>query len=351
MMKMNKLGLLGLLVPFLLTSQLVASLSEVCFYHNTIADGDYIQCGNIKVIKNTGKQEELSQISNIQIGWNTSLPVLEYGLFNAFEKLSSLFLNNANIEEIESRAFFNMEHLQELSLYNNKISRIELGTFNHLNRLRILNLGQNQIQSLKEYTFSNLQHLEQLILRWNNIGEVTKTTFNGLSKLKVLDLTGNRLKILHSETFEGLRRVKSLDLSFNELKEISPDMFSNQKDLVILNLESNAVNNLPDGLFENTINLENLDVSNNKLTHLEETLLKNTVVEILKFNRNYITRINATKLLFNADYLDEIYFDFNPWNCNSLRNLVRELQQSLVQFGTGTKYDSKYNVHGIECSN
>lgn len=337
----------SILLPLVLTQDY--EITELCSYHSEPNSEIYIQCGVLKASQDHLKSDDVTKIQKIQMAWNTTLPQLSYGLFTPFTSLTTLILNNMNIKEIDTRAFYNMNQLRELSFFNNKISIINSSSFNQLYVLRVLDLGSNKLQYLQDNVFSNLNLLEELYLSWNNIVNITKGIFNGLPHLKILSLKGNGIQIIKINVFENLGYLKSLDLSYNNIKEIPFMLFASLINLQTLNLNSNALKTLPKRLFDNNSELRDLDISSNFLNNINENMFSNTVLETFKFERNLISHLNMSLLLNSAQYLEELYFDVNPWNCKSLNSIIRELQLMHIYFEPGILSKNKPDTYGIMC--
>ncbi|XP_031334037.1 carboxypeptidase N subunit 2-like [Photinus pyralis] len=320
---------------------------DLCFYHLSSGE-EFIQCGELKAYRNEKPNNNLQEIEKIHIGWNTTMPELRFGLFSSFTRLKVLHLSNSHIQRLDKRAFYNMEQLTELSLFNNEIIEVDSSVFKYLTSLRVLDLGTNKITGLLDFIFHNLLDLEELVLSWNMISTVTMDLFYGLNNLRKLNLAGNSLKSLPENAFACLTNLIGLDLSYNDLAELPVGLFNNQSEMQMLNLESNQLQCLRQGLFRNTVELLYLDISNNFITRVNGSLLNNTVVEMLKFERNLVTEIDVAELLKQAQFLEELYFDHNPWKCHALRNAIQYLNESEIYFEPGV-YFAHQNINGILC--
>ncbi|KAK5650737.1 hypothetical protein RI129_001766 [Pyrocoelia pectoralis] len=320
---------------------------DLCFYHSN-DENEFIQCGTLMAYRNQKPNGSFAEMEKIHIGWNTTMQELRYGLFSSFTNLKALHLSNSHIESVDKRAFYNMEQLIELRLFNNKISELDPTLFKYLKLLKILDLGGNKLTGLEEYIFHSMVNLEELELSWNRISSITKDLFYGLNNLRKLNLAGNALKSMPEDAFSYLSHLLNLDLSYNDLKEIPLLLFYNQTDLQTLSLESNELHLFHQGLFDCTVELTYLDISDNFITSINGSLLNNTVTEVFKFERNLLTEIDISELLQEAQFLEELYFDHNPWNCNSLKSAIQYLNESQIYVQPGVYFAQK-NVNGILC--
>lgn len=320
---------------------------DLCFYHLNAVE-EFIQCGERKAYRNEKPNNNVEEIEKLHIGWNTTMPELGFGLFSSFTRLKVLHLSNSNIQRVDKRAFYNVEQLTELSLFNNEITELDSSVFKYLKSLRVLDLGSNKLTGLQDFIFHNLLDLEELVLSWNMICTVTMDLFYGLNNLRKLNLAGNSLKSLPENAFACLTHLISLDLSYNDLSELPTALFNNQAEMQILNLGSNQLQCLRQGLFSDTVELLYLDISNNFITSINGSLFNNTVVEVLKFERNLVTEIDIAELLQQAQFLEELYFDHNPWKCHALRNAVQYLNESEIYVERGA-YFAQQNIIGILC--
>lgn len=122
-------------------------------------------------------------ISNVDLSKSISQQI-----FNGFNNLIELNLNNTYLEEIDFIDTYKLGSLEILSLSYNNIVCLKKGVFSKLKKLKSLNLDFNRIRDLVLGTFDGLQCLENLDIRSNRIcvGSIDKTVFEGLNCLKHL---------------------------------------------------------------------------------------------------------------------------------------------------------------------
>ena len=97
---------------------------------------------------------------------------------------------------LQSQAFIGRKKVTSLYLNNSQIESVSNQTFNGLGQLETLHLEDNYISSLMGYEFSNLTNIKRLYLQNNNLKSINETTFSTLKDLQELRLDGNGLSSL-----------------------------------------------------------------------------------------------------------------------------------------------------------
>lgn len=130
------------------------------------------------------------------------------------------------IERIEA---FDFESLEELDLYDNRITEIE--NLENMQSLKILDLSFNLI---KQCNVPCLPTLKELYLIGNDIHSIEKME---LLKLEKLDMAENAITAI--ENLENLPLLSELYLGSNRISEI-PDL-TEHKNLKIIDLQNNKL--------------------------------------------------------------------------------------------------------------
>ena len=193
----------------------------------------------------------------------TSTPVA----FSSFVKLKHLELQNNGIEQINTKAFEEMVHLEYLDLSGNpititapfdgfrtltKIKRLFMkncglhtipnDAIGHMKKLVTLNLSKNKIWTIVSDVFSEMSELTTLDLSDNPIEFNSKEkVFGSLNKLQVLKLGGCKCqdRKLHKAVISNLKRLRILAIKSCDIHEMEPDVFNHLDDLKELNLGGN----------------------------------------------------------------------------------------------------------------
>eukprot|EP00092_Neocalanus_flemingeri_P020556 GFUD01022269.1.p1 GENE.GFUD01022269.1~~GFUD01022269.1.p1 ORF type:complete len:511 (+),score=90.91 GFUD01022269.1:17-1549(+) len=155
--------------------------------------------------------------------WNRG--VIETGAFSKLQALNKVSLGNS-FGKLNTKAFFELPSLQQLTVDNQSISAIESEALYDLPGLKVLNLSNQSITSLPPRAFSNLPNLTELNLSLNMIKQVQDNTFYNLPSLINLDLSKNT-KLCHiGNMFSHLRNPNLVvNLAENNVKVLLEDSF------------------------------------------------------------------------------------------------------------------------------
>jgi protein toll len=311
--------------------------------------------------------------------------VLTANYFHSLGELTTLYLNNNGIIELEEDVFVNTQNLTNLSLQNNNM-KLKRNMFRHiplltfldvsdcnlkslpdnifqpLNKLQVLDLSGNQLTTLKEFTFAGLFNLHNLVLSINKIEKISINAFKMLKNLRNLKLFGNSLTTIPSNLFAHNKRLKSVvmdqsgtlnlsDYLFSNLslskiflvqcniRTIPQHIFRNTTTLNIIKLDRNRLKNLPESLFEGLVNLHEINLQRNRLRNIPNLAGLEQLTSLFLQN-NLITHVNGkvfvglnnlTKLNLRGNRIKEIY------NENSFRGapnlqIINLSQNSLRRF-------------------
>uniref|UniRef100_A0A6P7FZM7 Carboxypeptidase N subunit 2-like n=1 Tax=Diabrotica virgifera virgifera TaxID=50390 RepID=A0A6P7FZM7_DIAVI len=226
------------------------------------------------------------------------IPIFYKDAIADIDRLTELYVENCNVEEIRPGTFRNVSNLSKLSFRYNKLRLIENGVFNHLN-LTTLDLSFNQISVIYPDAFNHMHELFHINLAYNLIPTWNPKWFKDTPNLYMLYFKANLIKELPAHSFKNLKRSKLsvLELIFasNNISKIDPQAFSEVRQINLLSL------------------------SNNKLESFDKDLLKNVVVWDLRLNNNSISCFDGDlDKLFKAPYN---YIEYNPFTCPCLHRL------------------------------
>ncbi|XP_016403927.1 SLIT and NTRK-like protein 6 [Sinocyclocheilus rhinocerous] len=185
---------------------------------------------------------------------------------------------------------------------------------------------------------SDIGILEQsptkLILTGNMIQRLLKYDFVTYDGLELLNLANNQIDYIDNETFLSLSSLKKLYLNGNRIEKISATMFLGLHNLEYLYLEYNVIKVIEAGSFNPLTNLKLLLLNNNLLNTLPAQIFRNVPLVTLNLRKNIFMHLPVSNVLEQLNYLEQIYLEDNPWDCNcdlvSLKQWVEKLSKETV---------------------
>ena len=154
----------------------------------------------------------------------------------------------SQLVEINAEMFEGMNNLEELYLYDNKLTSVPLNTFMKLTKLKYIDLQQNQIEELQNGLFKNNVHLETIYLHSNNLKFIGSTLFNGLTKLNHVHLQYN---VCIDKRYEGSTAITQMK---KDIKAhcFNPNEIVKPRSKFLINIEkvSNFLDQIMIGLME-----------------------------------------------------------------------------------------------------
>ena len=157
-----------------------------------------------------------------------------------------------------------LNSLQDLNLFENKITSIGRGCFQDITTLKKLDLSSNGLLEIRHDMWKTLLFLEQLNLRSNAIKILNCNLFNGLQSLILLNLEFNKIQKLvaadfnksmkknneSGSTWTGLTSLVELHLEYNNISYIGDLAFSGLPRLQKLYLYGNNLNSFSEQVFD-----------------------------------------------------------------------------------------------------
>ncbi|XP_036356231.1 SLIT and NTRK-like protein 4 isoform X4 [Octopus sinensis] len=137
-------------------------------------------------------------------------------IFQNLSSLTTLFLSENKLKEINGETFQNLSKLTTLYLGGNEMKEINGELFQYLSGLKILYLDNNNMTYIQRGVFENLPNLEKLYLNENNIKKIQIGSFDDLRNLKYLYLQNNQIQISENGAFLFLPRIIYIDLRNNK---------------------------------------------------------------------------------------------------------------------------------------
>lgn len=255
-----------------------------------------------------------------------------------------------SINKLPKNSFnsFDSNYIIKMTLANKQIEIIDDGAFLYLHCLHFLILRNNSIKALGPGTFEGLDNLQELDLSFNFLDEVRDAVFKNMKSLKVLNLANNRIEQLSVMAFDGLSNLNVLLLSNNMLRLLHPEIFIPLGQLMELYLDSNRLRDMQPETWKNLTKLTTLNLANNTMVRFDPTYnFSFSSLKILNLSSNSLTQLNVYSLRKRLPMLTTMDLNDNPWLCEDLAVIVRNLKDSAISFaGKNNSFD---NEEGIAC--
>lgn len=216
--------------------------------------------------------------------------------------LTTLYLQNNQIEFLQPDTFAHIPYLETLFLSDNLIEEVLPGTFDSTPNLLSVILSRNKLSSWSSH---NLPNVYILYLDGNEITTISGAAFVDMPKVFLLDLGDNSITDL--PTFEGLGQVTWLNFMNNKVKHVHAESFTNLVSLNYLYLGYNEIEYCNFTISDTDFlpNVRELSFSGNQLTAIENFILPVNVTNI-NFSYNKLThlRVNSIKPITQLRYLN-----------------------------------------------
>lgn len=161
------------------------------------------------------------------------------------------------ISQIVSKAFINLEYLEEINLSFNEMTTEKLkpeifegkyaaNEYEPLKPLKRLRLSYNLLHNLDSEIFEHTKHLQELYLDNNPFHIIHPNVLNAFSdipQLHMLDMSRMELTSLPEATFHPLKALKTLKLEGNLFKTV-PEALKFATNLQELSLDENPIGDL-----------------------------------------------------------------------------------------------------------
>ncbi|GLT39970.1 hypothetical protein SLA2020_141340 [Shorea laevis] len=214
----------------------------------------------------------LPHLTQFQIWKNHFSDQIPMTLSNA-SKLETVDMSQNNFSGEVTVSFGNLQHLQELSLFENHLVSGEADEMNFLtslvncSKLELFDIAINQLQGRLPKSIANLSnHLRFLHFGENNLFGDIPPALGNLVSLTVLFLSDNQFTDKVPKDIGQLKQLHILFLNNNKFSGEIPDFFGNLTLLNMLVLGMNNLNGSMPSSLGNCQNLEELDLSQNDLS-------------------------------------------------------------------------------------
>ena len=134
----------------------------------------------------------------------------------------ALWLIQNNITLLKKDTFVSLTKLKGMDIYNS-VRTIELGAFNGLTKLIELYIEVNEISEIIPGTFENMNSLQYLGFYGNRLEHLDSGVFSGLVNLKNIDLREKLLHYIHPDTFLVLPNLQHVQLYNNPSLQMPTD--------------------------------------------------------------------------------------------------------------------------------
>ncbi|KAJ8409545.1 hypothetical protein AAFF_G00229460 [Aldrovandia affinis] len=205
-------------------------------------------------------------IEELQLNHN-AIRVLRNTCLSAYPHLRALSCASCRLDAIESNAFHNACHIEDLNLAENYIRTGYQQTGRALwllSRLKVLDLSGNGLtEDMVAFILRNMSSLERLSLSGNVLLRLDQTIFSHLHRLEELTLERNALYEIEEGVFDGLQRLRRLSLAFNSLPCLVNFRLTR---LLVLNASHNDLEwFIADQDIKEPFHLQTLDLRDNRL--------------------------------------------------------------------------------------
>ena len=287
--------------------------------------------------------EKLCHLSSLDLHWNSlshidSLqplarltilnlshnPIHTLAPLEQLKKLQTLNLNNCSSckHTIDIQPLQELLHLQQVSLYNNRLE--DISALAKLTTLTVLDLGRNKLSNI--VSLQHLHRLTELQLNSNELHDVTP--LRRLIHLHELNLNHNGIRTI--QPLVDLVELRTLDLDFNQIGwQGNLTALQGMVELRHLRMGHNEIDSIAPvaGLFK----LTEVHFYNNGVVDVG-SLSSLTSLTVLDMGRNRIHDLNPCKNLLALNFLGLKYM-LQISNLSPLRWLTN--LKNLYTYGAG----------------
>ena len=182
----------------------------------------------------------------------------------------------------------NLQNLEKLGLYANRISAGQLQYIKNLTKLKSLDLAENKLIDIPKGSFDKLVNLEELVLDHTDINTLDKDMMSKLVNLRDLLIEENNFTNL--DFLVGTRSIKNIIFRDNKITDISG--IKNNINLEMFWGTNNLVSDI--SALEGKKNLNYFSMAKNKISDISP-LKDSTKLEKVYLGHNNITNIDVLK--------------------------------------------------------
>ncbi|XP_052895896.1 protein artichoke-like [Anopheles moucheti] len=233
---------------------------------------------------------------------DSSMVVLPKKIFETFPAIQYLLSDACHIQKLLGGTFANAQRLQELHLFDNRLTRLNNFVFNGALQLQILSLYNNTIKQLEEHAFDGLGHLRMLYMDENQLEKLPEGIFSGLEELEILELQHNRIKEINDDQFLLCPMLRELNLSANMINTFNMSQLQSLNKLETLDIARNYLDEVFVTKYLRTLNAQENQISRILMDQGDFFQLTH-----LNLSRNNIANINNIFKFRNLIELDVSY--------------------------------------------
>ncbi|XP_077154840.1 transforming growth factor beta activator LRRC32 [Ranitomeya variabilis] len=286
----------------------------------------------------------LLKLTHLDLSYNNIQSITE-DIFTTMPMLKFVNLSRNCLQSFQFGDLVRLNSLQELDLSENSIQNMSLGT-GSLPSLQVLYLQNNQLQVVESRTFQHLPSIATIDLQNNNVDlcgimylesgrqkpwTYTCLYFYNIPTLQYLNLQQNMLKTLPQYAFFGTP-LTFLDISMNLGLTIKPNALEGlESSLEVLHIEDNSLVQLNVDL-PLLVQLRYLNLSGNQLTWLP-SWNKNCHLETLDLSNNSFSNLKESNIPVLENTLKTLSLYGNPLSCcaNSwITHMVRRNMADII---------------------
>lgn len=202
---------------------------------------------NVSITSNTG-QHRVSSYTNQNVERlfffeNPEMKYLPKGYKKLFPNIVNLWIASSPIENIYQSDFEEGTDIEIFAMRSTKITRLPADIFKNLDRLEEVYLYSNKLKIIDENAFRASQKLT-LVHMYDNSIEYLPNIFKHNRLIREFSVRNNKLKIVDSDLISGLTNLNVLDLRMNLcINLVSPSTLLNT---MIEKLKENCQNPFDD---------------------------------------------------------------------------------------------------------
>ncbi|KAF7987344.1 hypothetical protein HCN44_003106 [Aphidius gifuensis] len=335
-------------------------------------------------------------ISSLTFAEN-ELSLIEKNSFSSiiFDNLKSLIILKSKIPKLSKYIFNELDHLQSLSIQENKILQVDDNLFEniadtletlvlddainntnifinmtkncHLSKVQLLSLQRNHFDNLPDNFFNDTPNILSLYMDWSNIKTINSSIFKSTTKIQQIFLNNNQLTTLPANIFNPIIKKNSnlritmidnpwkCDCKFLWIKNImnnNPNLFSTIPECkspdynIGLNFkQASFCGNLTSSEVSSDENYTDISCDDIKNLNLPNLTLLNKL-KLPNYNDNFsIKKLNNNSILININnnekFKNLIWFKAD---ISSKINCIKNLKNSIILNNFDDDSDYKFCV-------